>query len=570
MALPDTPNSRKEKYLAAIAGQAVSLPEFPITREEAYLDKIAKNGGGGGGGGVSSYTALTNKPKINNVELTGNKTSAQLGLEGTLQYDDEPTANSNRVVKSRGIYSALAEKVDKIAGKGLSTADFTVEEKTKLGTVESGAQVNIIERITLNGVQINPINKAVPLSVITRTVENLQNYYLKTETYTRTEVNDLINNISSLTLDIVEVLPTTDISTTKIYLVETSTASNVYMQYAYINGAWAQLGTTQVDLTNYYTKAQVDNTLEQKQDKLDLDETPMDGSDNPVKSGGVKTALDGKQDALTFDIIPTENSSNPVTSGGLYSALSEKQNTLVYDEEPTDGSSNMLTSGAVANALSNVSVGVATLADVGVVKPDGETITVDNDGTLHGSSGLVPNEEDFDFTEGVLSLQTTRRMWTGTGQEWEDLSTAEKQQYSVANITDDEMATTVSYAPEYTLGAGISLVQVDEDGNEEDLEKPLEIRRYGQCVYIGGSFRLTQDFSARTGYVYVLSNLDLGNIHKFVGGTVPLRGYVYGGEDVRPWLYSGPNGSVGLGLSPNENLVEDAIIFVGGVGLIDY
>lgn len=35
---------------------------------------------GGGGGGTSDYTLLTNKPKINGVELTGNKTLASLNI----------------------------------------------------------------------------------------------------------------------------------------------------------------------------------------------------------------------------------------------------------------------------------------------------------------------------------------------------------------------------------------------------------------------------------------------------------------------------------------------------------
>lgn len=43
------PITRKEKYLAAIVGQAVELPE-PITREEMFLAEIAMNGGGGGTG----------------------------------------------------------------------------------------------------------------------------------------------------------------------------------------------------------------------------------------------------------------------------------------------------------------------------------------------------------------------------------------------------------------------------------------------------------------------------------------------------------------------------------------
>jgi hypothetical protein len=49
--LPE-PASRKELYLATIAGMTgVTLPEKPANREEEYLAAIAENGGGGGGGG---------------------------------------------------------------------------------------------------------------------------------------------------------------------------------------------------------------------------------------------------------------------------------------------------------------------------------------------------------------------------------------------------------------------------------------------------------------------------------------------------------------------------------------
>ena len=47
------PITRKEMFLAAAGGQNVETPT-PITREEVFLDAIAKGGGGGGssGGGV--------------------------------------------------------------------------------------------------------------------------------------------------------------------------------------------------------------------------------------------------------------------------------------------------------------------------------------------------------------------------------------------------------------------------------------------------------------------------------------------------------------------------------------
>lgn len=82
MSLPNYPTTRKETYLAKIAGQNTTLPEYPTTREEEYLDYIAKHGGGGGGG-TTDYTDLDNKPKINSVELKGNKSLTDLGIAST-------------------------------------------------------------------------------------------------------------------------------------------------------------------------------------------------------------------------------------------------------------------------------------------------------------------------------------------------------------------------------------------------------------------------------------------------------------------------------------------------------
>jgi len=48
---------------------------------------------------------------------------------------------------------SLAGKVDKENGKGLSTNDYTTEDKTKLAGIEDDAQVNVIEHILLNDVE---------------------------------------------------------------------------------------------------------------------------------------------------------------------------------------------------------------------------------------------------------------------------------------------------------------------------------------------------------------------------------------------------------------------------------
>lgn len=84
-----------------------------------------------------------------------------------------------------------------------------------------------------------------------------------------------------------------------------------------------------------------------KQDVLTFDNTPTDGSTNPVTSDGIYEALQLKQDELTFDNTPTDGSTNPVTSDGIYEALQLKQDELTFDEYPTEESTNPVESGGI-------------------------------------------------------------------------------------------------------------------------------------------------------------------------------------------------------------------------------
>ena len=60
------------------------------------------------------------------------------------------------------ITNMIVNKVDKVDGKGLSTNDYTTVEKTKLDGVATGAQVNKIEIVKVNGTALTPVSsKAV-------------------------------------------------------------------------------------------------------------------------------------------------------------------------------------------------------------------------------------------------------------------------------------------------------------------------------------------------------------------------------------------------------------------------
>ena len=58
--------------------------------------------------------------------------------------------------KIDGLTETLASKVDKVEGKGLSTNDYTTEEKNKLRDIEDNAQENVIEHILVNDVETTP------------------------------------------------------------------------------------------------------------------------------------------------------------------------------------------------------------------------------------------------------------------------------------------------------------------------------------------------------------------------------------------------------------------------------
>ena len=226
-------------------------------------------------------------------------------IKTVANVDNALSPTSSNPVENKVITEALGNKVDKEMGKGL----FSDTEKTKLDNIEDGAQVNVIEKLIVNGQEATVTDKSVALTIITSAVSNLQNYYLKTETYTKSEVEELIGSTVGVTISIVEELPTVG-QTNIIYFLPTETP-NVYSQYIYTaEGDWVLIGSTTVDLSNYYTKTQVDNLLNGKQNVLTIDSFPTALSNNPVASGGVYSAVASMQPQFQFTNMPVPSATN--------------------------------------------------------------------------------------------------------------------------------------------------------------------------------------------------------------------------------------------------------------------
>lgn len=294
-----------------------------------------------------------------------------------ITVDSELSGTSTNPVENKVVKTAIDAKADssdldnyvqKETGKGLSTEDYTTVEKEKLGGIASQAERNTIVSITVNGVPVTPdANRNVNVVVsspasnvqsdwnetdetdpayiknkpdlsqfITNTVDNLTNYYKKSETYTQSEIDALVASVASLNIEVVNELPVDNISTTTIYLVPSTNpqTQNTKDEYVNTNGTslgWEKIGTTDIDLSDYVTTSQLNTALDGKVDKNGTDRlmTAAEGTklDGIAAGAEVNTIV-----SITVDgapVIPDANRNvNIVTGGGggtsNYNALTNK------------------------------------------------------------------------------------------------------------------------------------------------------------------------------------------------------------------------------------------------------
>lgn len=106
--------SRAEEYLNYALKNQEDYPE-PISRMDYYLLSVAQEVRSGGSG-TTNYADLTNKPSINGVELSGNKTLAELGVDITTTIG--PMSTHTQVPSAKTMYDTL--KITLIGSKQLN------------------------------------------------------------------------------------------------------------------------------------------------------------------------------------------------------------------------------------------------------------------------------------------------------------------------------------------------------------------------------------------------------------------------------------------------------------------
>ena len=252
------PMTRSEIFMAAAAGEYDGDLPIPVTREDQYWQKVIR--------------------KIEDGNATPEEIDA--AIEAYLNSHDAD------IVTEAELSDALAGKVDKETGKGLTDINYSADEQAKVtaayearhthdnkavldGITEAkvrtwdAAQPNVNADWNADSGDARILNKPDLSGFITRLVNDLANYYTKSETYTQAEVNALVSAIPKFKIEVVQTLPTTNISATTVYLVPDTNAgsSNLYTEYIYVDNDWEPLGTQTVDLSGYVTTADLNDAL---------------------------------------------------------------------------------------------------------------------------------------------------------------------------------------------------------------------------------------------------------------------------------------------------------------------
>lgn len=178
-------------------------------------------------------------------------------------FDTEAAANDIRKIKNdnlsrdemlalhqEGVQRLFRDKVNKIAGKGLSSNDFTNEDKAKLEDIEFNAQRNRVN-------SVNGLEGDVQIT-LTGLGFNESNFVKPNQTYSKEEINRLIDNVNTSkfkgTYNTVQDIPK-PYDGSSMYLVGTS---EPYEIYVLVSGRLQKIGATNANLSGYVLKADYD------------------------------------------------------------------------------------------------------------------------------------------------------------------------------------------------------------------------------------------------------------------------------------------------------------------------
>lgn len=333
-----------------------------------------------------------------------------LNLTGLRYYHD-------KILALFATKTEVGNKVDKVSGKGLSTNDYTTTEKNKLSGIATGAQVNVIESIKVNGTAQTITSKAVDISVPTKLSDltNDGNFvtdasYVHTDNnYTTTEKNKLSGiasgaEVNQNAFSNIKVGSTTVAADSKTDTVEfvgsgvtiTPDATNDKITFTVaaqtIDSALSSTSTNPVQNKVIYSAlgekitmpsggvatqvlAKTENGVEwtDKAGQVYLLEHNIENGTRVIRLNRYLASEDNPEQAGIIQVVGnvSENNNQPVQSGAVYTALQSKANTASpsFTGSPTaptaaagTNTTQIATTQFVTTAVANAIAGVTSIS----------------------------------------------------------------------------------------------------------------------------------------------------------------------------------------------------------------
>ena len=289
---------------------------------------------------------------------------------------------------------------------------------------------------------------------ITRTVDNLANYYLKSQTYTKAEVNNLIGQIQTVSIQVVQALPSVG-QPNIIYLVPSTSASqaNVYDEYIYTNNAWEKIGNTDIDLSGYVTTSDLETALTSKQDTLisgtnikTINSQSLLGSGDITIQGGESTDVRINGTSITSGGVAD------IKTQGTYNATSNKIAT-VSDLPDISTKQDTLVSGTNIKTINNQSIlgsGNLSISGTGNVEDvywdDASTLDVNHIAQLYSEVAV-----------GSIAPDKRQKIWIDTSAS--DIALSDLASDSTHRVvTDTQIATWSSKQDALVSGTNIKTI----------------------------------------------------------------------------------------------------------------
>lgn len=253
-------------------------------------------------------------------------------------------------IQATDVKSALEELNNNI--KGITGGGVVTGVKGNAETAYRLGQVNITKaNIGLGNVDDTsdankPISTATQTALdlkadltaianfITKSVSDLTYYYTKTDIDGKiATINNNISAIPKFSIEVVENLPTSDISSTTIYIKKTSTTEtgNLYTEYIYVNDVWEELGTQTLDLSGYTTTEALNTALAEYTKTANLATIATSGkladaeqdTTHRVVTDTEKTTWNNKLSKNNIDTYPSSTApeDHVVSSSGMWNVL---------------------------------------------------------------------------------------------------------------------------------------------------------------------------------------------------------------------------------------------------------